>query len=104
MADKMCRLEFDAYDYVQSLTGKNSVLMSNKQTSVRLEKYHLARIDALAELGNRSRNQIINDALSFGLDLILEQFEKDDEHKYKELLAKQFEKLGSEEATGAKEK
>lgn len=90
------QLEVSVLDYVQMLTGKDSIFSSTKQTSVRLDVNSLATVDALAEMGRKSRNQVINDALAFGLQLIREQFEEDDKKRFMDLLLKQFEKLGSE--------
>jgi len=102
MANQMSSIEIEAYDYAQVLTGKDSIMNSTKQTSVRLILGNLDRIDALAEMGKRSRNQIINDALHFGLELIIEQFEAADKSLFNELRLKHTIKLSSEENTGKK--
>jgi hypothetical protein len=104
MADKMSQLEVEAYDYVQVLTGKDSIMTTNKQTSVRLGINNLASVDALAELGKRSRNQIINDALAFGLQLIIEQFGTEEDGQFKELFMKHAIKLSNEEEPEPKRK
>lgn len=102
MANDMSRIEFEACEYVQQLMGKDSIMLSTKQTSVRLDTGNLAIIDALAELGKKSRNQIINDALDFGLRLIREQFDKDDNEHFFELLKKQYEKPDNESESDLK--
>ena len=76
MSDK----KTEVYEYVQKLTGKDP-RGAYKQTSMRLAIGLLARVDALAEVGKTSRNQIINDAIYFGLQSILEQFEEEERNK-----------------------
>jgi metal-responsive CopG/Arc/MetJ family transcriptional regulator len=90
------KLEFEVLEYVQTLTGKDSIMNSTKQTSVRLATSSLEAVDALAEMGKRSRNQIINDALYFGLELIRNQFDEDDQKRYFELFIKQVQKHENE--------
>jgi len=102
MADKMSQIEIAAYDYAQVLAGKDSIMHSMKQTSVRLALGNLERVDALAEMGKRSRNQIINDALEFGLQLIIDQFEEEDKKQFIQLLIKHSKKLSSEDESGKK--
>lgn len=104
MANDMGEIEIEAYDYARQLTGKDSIMLPTKQTSVRLDTGNLAKVDALAEMGKRSRNQIINDALNFGLRLILEQFDKDDNDQFLELLVKQYKKPENESDSELKSK
>lgn len=96
MAKDMSQIEFEAHDYVRQLTGKDSIMLTTKQTSVRLETNNLATVDALAEIGNKSRNQIINDALSFGLELIRAQFDEDENKQLNDLFIKHFQKQDNE--------
>lgn len=96
MANELSRIEIEALDYVQKLTGKDSIMLTTKQTSVRIEVNNLATIDALAEMGKRSRNQVINDALDFGLRLIRDQFDAEDIQELNKLFAKHCMKLSDE--------
>lgn len=102
MANDMSRIEFEACEYVQQLTGKDSLLLSTKQTSVRLETGNLATVGALAEMGKKSRNQIINDALDFGLRLIREQFDPEDNEVFLKLLEKEYDKANKESESDQK--
>jgi predicted transcriptional regulator len=104
MGTTMTRIEVEAYDYVRMLTGKDSIMQSTKQTSVRLEINNLASVDALAEMGKRSRNQIINDALAFGLQLIRDQFEAEEKEQFLKLIEKQHMKFANEDEPDLKNK